>query len=113
MLMCTLVKFYSFMNRDLFPRKLLSFHSILYIISLAVQDSVEHLLKHWIKQIILLCTCFARSSKWKHKLNECYVIEIENLDNMSNEFGDAHETHGWQMFYPRIHCYTRWIGLYA
>ena len=51
--------------------------------------------KKWIKHIILLYTYFARSSKRKDKLKECYAIAIENLGNLSNEFGDLYETHGW------------------
>ena len=38
--------FIAFMDRDLCPRKLLAFHSVLHIISLAVQNSIKHLPKN-------------------------------------------------------------------
>ena len=105
--------FIAFMNRDLCPKKLLAFHSVLHIISLAVQDSIKHLPKNWITHIRLLYRYFTRSSKRNHKLNECYIIAIENLDNLSNQFGDLYETYGCQLVYPKMHCATRWMGLHT
>ena len=63
-------RFIAHINRDLFPRKLLAFHSVLHIISLDVQDSIQNLPKNWIKHIRLIYTYFARSSKRKHKLKD-------------------------------------------
>ena len=98
--------FIAFINRDLCPRKLLAFHSVLHIIFLAIQDSIKYLPKNWIKHIILIYTYFARSSKRKHKLNECHDIAIENLDTLSNLFDDLYETHDWQLIYPKMYCDT-------
>ena len=56
---------------------------------------------------------FIRSSKRNHKLNECYIIAIENLDNLSNQFGDLYETYSWQLVYPKMYCATRWMGLHT
>ena len=105
--------FVAHINRDLCPRRLLAFHSVLHIISQAVQDSLKCLLKDWFKHIRLLYTYSARLSKRKHKLKECHSIAIENLDNLTNLYDDLYESHSWQLVYPNIYCDTRWICLHS
>ena len=46
-------------------------------------------------------------------MNEYYAIAIENLGNLSNEFGDLYETHGWQLAHPKMYCVTCWIDLHT
>ena len=101
------------MNRDLSPRKLLVFHSVLHIISLAVTDSVKYLPRNWIKHIRLLYTYFSRSSKRKHQLQQSHGISIGSLEHFANQFGNIYKAHGWNICYQKIYCATGWIGLHT
>ena len=80
--------FIAYLNRDIAPKSIFAFHSVLHIISLSVGNCLKYVSPFWLKHIRLIYTYFARSAKRKYHLQQCSKNAMESLDDLVQKFGN-------------------------
>ena len=105
--------FIAYVNRDIAPKSVFAFHSVLHIISLSVGDCLKYLPPFWLMHIRLIYTYFARSAKRKFHLQKCYNNAMASLDDLVQQFGNIYDCHSWKLTYTKMYCSSRWTGIHT